>query len=199
MNLNNHSSLIPHPSSFLHALFFNHRNKPVYFHKTKVFAAPLPDGNTFTFHLLVPDNKHIWDLLHLSLSDLVAYLLVPLVYLCPYPGLPKFFKDAVSIRNMLVGYGHHHGLNRCKPGRKCPGIMLNEYPKKPFKGTHKRPVNHYRPVPLAVLAYIVHIKLLREIEVHLDSRTLPGASNGILYLQVYLWAVKGPASLIHLV
>src|SRR3546814_1092186 len=87
--------------------------------------------------------------------------------LFPYTTL---FRSAVRIGHD----GRHHRLHRRQPERETARIMFDEDADEPLVGTEDRPMQHHRPVPLAILADIGRVESLRQHPVRLDRAYLPG-------------------------
>ena len=62
--------------------------------------------------------------------------------------------------------------------------MLNQHGHKTLHAAKRRAVNHHRAVFLVVLAYILQVKALWQVIVHLNSTQLPAAADGILHHEV---------------
>ena len=62
---------------------------------------------------------------------------------------------------------------------------------------NKRPVDHDRPVALVVGADVLELEALRQLEVELHRRHLPGPPDGVAGLHRDLGAVEGTAALVH--
>ena len=98
---------------------------------------------------------------------------------------------------MPFSYRKHLNLNRCKPERKCPRIVFDEYAEEAFQRTHQRPVYHDRPVLFAVSAPVGHIEPLGVIEIHLYSAALPWSVQRVLDLDVDLRSVENTFSRVY--
>src|SRR3546814_5858328 len=70
-------------------------------------------------------------------------------------------------------------LHRRQPERETARIMFDEDADEPLVGTEDRPMQHHRPVPLAILADIGRVESLRQHPVRLDRAYLPGPPDRI--------------------
>src|SRR5215207_7851386 len=77
--------------------------------------------------------------------------------------------------------------------------MLDKSADEALHRAEQRPVNHDHSVPVAILADIVDIEALRQVEIELNCRTRPLSSERIDPLDVNLWPVKGAATFVDLV
>ncbi len=68
--------------------------------------------------------------------------------------------------------------------------MLHKYAKKALQTPQQGPVYHIRTVFFSILTYKVHIKTFRQIEIELNSRTLPFPPQGVFYLYINLRSVE---------
>jgi hypothetical protein len=75
--------------------------------------------------------------------------------------------------------------------------VLGEDGEEAFDGAEQRAVDHHRPVALVVGADVFEPEALRELEVELDGRHLPGAPDGVARLHRHLGAVEGTPALVH--
>ncbi len=74
-----------------------------------------------------------------------------------------------AMRVEVVGYRQYSHLNRRQPKREISRVMFHENSKEPLNGTQQSPVDHIRPLPLAVAVSIIQIEPLRQGEIKLDS------------------------------
>src|SRR5829696_35543 len=68
--------------------------------------------------------------------------------------------------------------------------MLDQHTEESLHRSKQRPVNHDRPVRFVVFADVLELKTLRQIEVELDRRQLPGAANRVLDTNINLRPVE---------
>ena len=71
--------------------------------------------------------------------------------------------------------------------------MFDQHPHEAFQGAQDHPVQHHRPVALAVRADVSQIEALRQGKITLDGGALPAAIQGILQLDVDFGPVEGPS------
>ncbi len=98
-----------------------------------------------------------------------------------------------------IGTRDQNSLDGGEPNRESPGVVFDQDPKETFQTAQQGPVDHIRPIRLSILTDIGQVEPIRQIEIELDGGKLPFPADGILDFQIYLWAVKCPAALIHLV
>jgi hypothetical protein len=77
--------------------------------------------------------------------------------------------------------------------------VLDEAAHEALHRAEQRPVNHHRPVALAVLADVVDVEPLWQVEIELNRGPGPFAAKCIDPLDVNLGAVEGATALIDLV
>ena len=77
--------------------------------------------------------------------------------------------------------------------------MLDQNAHEPFDGPQNHPVQHDRPVLLAVLADIVQVEPLRKREIALNRRALPFPFQRVLQFEIDLRSVEGPVAFVDLV
>ena len=77
--------------------------------------------------------------------------------------------------------------------------MLDQSADEALHRSKQRAVDHHRAVPLAILADVVDIEPLRQIEVDLDRRSRPLATERVDPLDVDLRAVERAAAFVDLV
>ena len=71
------------------------------------------------------------------------------------PAGPRPRSAAARLRGIVVGVGgdgRHHHLHRREPQREGAGVVLDQHAEEPLHRAEDRPVQHHRPVLLAVLA-----------------------------------------------
>ena len=90
-------------------------------------------------------------------------------------------------------------LDRRQPDREGAGVVLDQAADEALHRAEQRAVDHHRAVALAVLADVVDVEALGQVEVDLDRRTRPLAAEGVDPLDVDLRAVERAAALVDLV
>ena len=91
---------------------------------------------------------------------------------------------------MVVRDRDHNDLHRRQPRGEGARVLLDQDAEEPLDRPHQRPVDHDRPVGLAVLPHELQPEALGVVEVHLDRRALPGPPQHVLDLDVDLGAVE---------
>ena len=100
---------------------------------------------------------------------------------------------------VAVGDRNDDGLDRRQPHRESPGVVLYQDAHEPLHRPEQRPVDHVRPVLLPVVPDVSQAEPLWQVEVELDGRDLPLASDGVSDVDVDLGAVECAAALVDLV
>ncbi len=98
---------------------------------------------------------------------------------------------------VAVGDRQDRRLHRRQPRGERAGVVLGEDGEEALDGPEQRAVDHDRPVALVVGADVLQLEALRELEVELDRRHLPGAADGVARLHRDLGAVERTAALVH--
>src|SRR5690554_1205639 len=158
-----------------------------------------PSANRTICHLIITNNQHIGYLLQLGLTDTVSQLFITVVHLSPNTAGFQLTLNPFSIIQLFIRNRQDLNLYRGQPGRESSSIVFNQNPHKPLQTAIDSPMNHCRSVFITILPHIAEIKALRHLEVQLNGPTLPGPSQGILQMKVYLWSIKGSISLIKLI
>ena len=86
---------------------------------------------------------------------------------------------AVEVRHVRVGDRDADHLHRRQPGRERAGVVLGEHAEEPLDRAEQRPVDHDRPLPGPVRGLVFQLEPLRQLEVHLDGRHLPGPADRV--------------------
>src|SRR6266545_2381358 len=139
----------------------------------------------------VTRDRHERDLLLLRRADLLLHPLVGLVDLGPDPGRPQPRHEIVQVGRVVVADRDADRLDRREPGRERPGVVLGEHAEEPLDRPEQRPVDHDGPLARPVGRLVLQLEQLRQVEVDLDRRHLPGAPDGVLGLYRDLRAVEG--------
>ena len=84
-------------------------------------------------------------------------------------------------------------LLRREPERERAGVVLDQHRGEPLERAEDRPVDHHRPVPLVVLAHVLHVEPLGQAEVALHGRELPQPADRVAEVEVDLRAVERPS------
>ena len=105
--------------------------------------------------------------------------------------------DVVEIVDVGVRHGDRHHLHRCEPGREGAGVVLEQHREEALDGPEERAVDHHRPLTRAIRGGVLEVEALREVEVELDRRHLPRATDRVLCLHGDLRTVERRASLVE--
>ena len=100
-----------------------------------------------------------------------------------------------------VGVAHDrgdHDLDRRQPQRQAACVFLDQDADEALEGSEDGPVQHDRPVFLAVLADIGRVEPFRQHEIHLQRAALPVAPERVAQHELQLGAVEGAFARIHL-
>ena len=98
------------------------------------------------------------------------------------------------MRGKLVGNRHAEHLHGGQPRREGTCVVLEQHGEEAFDGAEQGAVNHHRALVGAVLRDVLELEALRQVEVELDGRDLPGAADGVAGLHRDLRAVEGGAA-----
>jgi hypothetical protein len=91
-----------------------------------------------------------------------------------------------------VGHGDQAQLLRGQPERERATVVLDQYRAEPLQGPEDRAVDHHRPVPLVVVARVLHVEALGKGEVALDGRELPQPPERVAEVEIDLRSVERP-------
>src|SRR3990172_1624619 len=168
-------------------------------HDTQVLPAALSYRDGAGRGLFVAYHEDIGDLLHFGIPDLEADLLVPSIHLRTRLCRSQPVGHLAGIGLEAVRYRDDPGLHRGKPHREGTGVMLDQDTEEPLQRPEERTVNHEGTMRPVIVPHIADIETLRQVEVELDGRALPGPTEGILHLQVDLRPIEGTPPLLNLI
>ena len=101
--------------------------------------------------------------------------------------------------DVAVGDRDEPDLLGREPQRERAGVVLDQDPAEPLDRSEDRAVDHHRPVPLVVLAHVLHLEALGQREVALHGGQLPEAADRVAEVEVDLRAVERALALGDLV
>ena len=81
-------------------------------------------------------------------------------------------------------------MHRRQPHREGAGVVLNQHAEEALHRAEQCAVDHQRAVARAVGCHVFEFEPLRQVEVELHGRELPGAANGINQLDINLGPVE---------
>ena len=147
----------------------------------------------------LPDHGHVRHLVQLRVPDAVIQRVAALVHGRADARRPQPFVQSAG-RGRLGGRDREHAnlLGR-EPQRKRPREVLDQESDEPLQCAVDRPVDHDRPVRPVILARVLELEALGLLEVQLDRRALPFATDGVVELDVDLRSVERAAALIDAV
>mmetsp|Transcript_7151 Transcript_7151/g.16374 ORF Transcript_7151/g.16374 Transcript_7151/m.16374 type:complete len:259 (-) Transcript_7151:1466-2242(-) len=166
---------------------------------SQVSHLALPDRKRLVLDLFDADHSGEWDLLELSVADLLSEGRRLRVNRGPDAFLLHRSDNLIAVGKHIVVDGEEAELLGCEPEGEVPGVVLNKDAKEAFHRAKDGTVNHDGPLARLVGPHVLEAKPLREIEVALHGGALPHPPDSILDLDIDLGAVKGPPSLVHLV
>ena len=106
---------------------------------------------------------------------------------------PACFKrrgDLLRVIDVPVGDRYHRDLDRREPGREGAGEVLDEDADEPLDRAVERSVDHHRLLPGAVVIDVLEPEAIGEVEVDLDRRHLPVATDRVPDVDVDLRPVE---------
>src|SRR5450756_2011845 len=161
----------------------------------------MPHAHGYRVHccFLGTYDGDIRDLLHLGIADLCLHLLSAEIHLGPDATFKQLGGDCPGILLLYIRDGDHLDLHRSKPERKCSSILLDESTEEPFHGTQYYAVQHDWAVFFAVFADVGDVEAFRKIEVHLNRRPLPLATDGVHKLHIDFGAIEDTFAWVDLV
>src|SRR5574341_344263 len=177
----------------------NYGNQFVDRHDTQVLPAALSYRDGAGRGLFVAYHENIGDLLHFGIPDLEADLLVPNIHLRTRLRRSQTVGHLAGIGLEAVRHRDDPGLHRGKPHREGTGIVLDQDTEEPLQRPEEGTVNHEGPMRPVIVPDIGDVETLRQVEVELDGRALPGPTEGILHLQVDLRPIEGTTPLLDLI
>ncbi len=130
-------------------------------------------------------------------ADLLLHPVVPRVDLGAHAGGLQRADDGEQVVLVRLGDRNADHLHRGEPGRERARVVLGEHTEEPLDGPEQRPVDHDRPLLGAVGPGVLQLEALGQVEVELDGRHLPRASQGILGLHGDLRTVERGAARIR--
>ena len=96
-----------------------------------------------------------------------------------------------EVRGEFVSHRNAHHLVRCQPCWEGTGVVLQQDAKESLDGAEERTVNHDWALLSAVRRGVFQLEALRQVEVQLHGRHLPGTADGVARLHRNLRAVEG--------
>ncbi len=152
-----------------------------------------------SLHLLISHHQHVGHLLELGIADLGLHALGALVHLHPQTRCFQLGGHPAGMLHMAVGNGDEHHLNRRQPQGEGAGIVLYQHAQKALQGAQEGSVHHVGSMLAAVLSDEGEVETLGQIEVELHGGELPGATDGVAHVDVYLGAVEDSSPFVHLI
>ena len=159
----------------------------------------MPYGHGALFKLLGTDHQHVGHLLLLGPPDLGAHALRLLVEADPEVGRAQGIMHALRVRQFLLGQRNHAHLLRGQPEREGATVVLDQDTEETLQAAQQGAMHHVGPVFLSIIPHIIQVEALGQVEIELDRRELPLASDRILDLEIDLGAVERAAALVRLV
>ncbi len=148
-------------------------------------------------HVLIAHHEHVGDLGQLGPADQRAHLLAAAVDRGPQARRRAGLDHGLGVVGVGIGHRDDADLLGAQPRRQRAGVVLNEHGHEALDRAEQRPVDHDRLVALVVGADVLQPEALRQLEVELHRRHLPGAADGVAGLHRDLRAVEGAATLVH--
>src|SRR5665647_75180 len=102
--------------------------------------------------------------------------------------------DTEEVVVVLCCYRDPEHLDRSQPRWERTGVVLGQHGEEPLDRPEQRTVDHDRALPGAVVGLVLELETLRQVEVHLDGRHLPGAADRVAGLDRDLRTVERSAS-----
>src|SRR5579885_28716 len=159
-------------------------------HHADVATGAFAHGDLALFHLAVAADEHERNLLQLRVAYLRADLVAARVDLDAQARLAQVSRDLFGVIVHAVGDRQHRDLHRREPHRKRARLLLDEDAEEALNRAEQRAVNHHGAVRLVVLADVLKLEALRQVEVPLHGAELPQATDGVLDLEVNLRPVE---------
>src|SRR4029079_5996193 len=139
------------------------------------------------------------NLFQLRVANLGLHAIALIVNLDPNSRARQARPDLVRELKLVVRDWDDHGRTRREPGWERARVVLDQPADEAFHRTKQRPVNHSCPMPLAVLADVIDVASLGQVEIDLNRRSRPFPAKGIDPLDVDLRTVKCATALIDIV
>ena len=165
----------------------------------EVFPAALAERDGMAIDFLIAEDEHIRNFLALRVADLRVHAVRTSVDMHPQPGIAQLGGDFISGLDMAIGDRDDFGLDRGEPGGERAGVVLDQDAEEAFERAEERAMDHVRSGRLTVFCDIRDIEAFREIEVELNRRQLPFASDRVADLEVDFRPVKRAAALVDFV
>src|SRR5437016_8621644 len=99
-------------------------------------------------------------------------------------------RDHFRVWAGTFAYRDHRDLLPVEPQREVPGVVLDQTADKTLEAAKEHAVDHDRALALALLVHERDVEPLGQVEVDLDRRSLPLASDRIFHLDVDLRRVE---------
>jgi hypothetical protein len=90
--------------------------------------------------------------------------------------------DALQVIEVPFRDGDGDGLHRREPWREGARVVLGQHADEAFDRAEQRAVDHHRSLSRPVGGCVLEAEALRQVEVELDGRHLPGAPDGVACL-----------------
>src|SRR5210317_2415766 len=183
------SLLMTHLLMVQFTLFVYETNKIRRLHRFQVLTGAMPCGDSAGGHFLIADHQHIRNFFHLGFTNLETQFFIAQISLHTNPFGAQFFTNLLDVSGLAVSHIKDFNLNRGNPEWEIAGVMFDQNTDKTFNGPQDNPVDHDRPVLLAVTPDIAEIKPFREGKIALDCSTLPLPVKSVFELDIDLRAV----------
>src|SRR5579884_2911371 len=139
-------------------------------HRLQLLARAQPHAHCARLLVAAARHYHVGHLLRLCFGDLALHLFVAVVKLRADPEIKQPVVEVPKIRHVLIGDRNQRRLHRGQPHRERAGVFLDEIGDHAHQRADDAAVDHDRPMEPGVLADVLELELVRQVEVHLDGR-----------------------------
>ena len=158
---------------------------------------PVPHRDGAARLLVVADDEHVGYAVAVGLLDLAADGPRAVLYLDPE--VVEFARQAVRVAQVVVADGEDAHLFGRQPERELPVEMFDENHQEPLVTAVEGAMQHDRTVVLVVLAGVGQVEPLGHVEIELNRRAVPLATEGVLEREVDLRPVESAVARLHVV
>ena len=126
-------------------------------------------------------------------TDLLLHAVVRVVNLCTNTALAQLCDDPIKVVGKRISNRNTHNLVWRQPCGERTRVVLEQHAEETLDRAEECTVDHHRTLLRTVRGGVGQVKALRKVEVQLDGRHLPGATDGVACLHRNLRAIESGA------
>jgi len=168
-------------------------------HRAQVSTFTSTHSDSLHLDFLIPNNQEIWNLEQSMLADFKADLFISQVRLGTKPAFVESFFDLSNKICLFISDIHDHCLGWRQPRRECTFVVLDQNPDETLERTEDRTVQHDRMLAAVVFGDVFGTKTHWQVEIELQSTTLPNATEAIFQREFNLRTIESALTRLQIV